>query len=71
MKSKACDCPFTKPVIAPYTKPVTKTANKVDERFYRNHKNLFESLTGFCQQTLEKACVQNGNASFMVSGGCH
>ena len=43
--------------------------NKVNERFYRNRENLFESLTDFCQQTLEKACVENGNASFMVSGG--
>ncbi|NQZ07435.1 MAG: 6-phosphogluconolactonase [Algicola sp.] len=51
------------------TEPIIATVNKVNERFYRNRENLFESLTDFCQQTLEKACVENGNASFMVSGG--
>lgn len=43
--------------------------NAVKERFYRNRENLFESLTDHCQQTLEQACVDNGQASFMVSGG--
>lgn len=39
------------------------------ERFYRDRERLFENLTDFCQQTLEKACVNKGQASFMVSGG--
>ena len=39
------------------------------ERFYRDRDRLFENLTDFCQQTLEQACVSNGQASFMVSGG--
>lgn len=43
--------------------------NKIKERFYRKQQNLFESLADHCQQTLEQACVEQGRASFMVSGG--
>ena len=43
--------------------------NSLKERFYRDRNRLFDSLTDYCQQTLEQACVVNGQASFMVSGG--
>ena len=39
------------------------------ERFYRDQDKLFDSLTDFCQQTLEKGCATKGQATFMVSGG--
>lgn len=43
--------------------------SNIKERFYRKREDLFESLTDHCQQKLEDACVKNGKASFMVSGG--
>lgn len=43
--------------------------SNIKERFYRKREDLFESLADHCQQRLEQACVKNGQASFMVSGG--
>lgn len=43
--------------------------SNIKERFYRKREDLFESLADHCQQRLEQACVNQGKASFMVSGG--
>lgn len=45
------------------------TDKKVTEHFYDNREAMFDALTKRCQQALTQACADNGEASFMVSGG--
>jgi 6-phosphogluconolactonase len=43
--------------------------NNLTEHFFSTSQELFKSVTLYCQQRLTQACIEYGEASFLVSGG--
>ena len=43
--------------------------NAITEHFYADQNALFDALTAYCQQTLERGYIENHKASLLVSGG--